>query len=356
MSRWFVLMLAFSAGVGCLRDRRAEDPLRAPTARGSEPTRRTPTAPASRPSSPDDLRIAPPRMEEPAKVDDRKERREERKERREERREERRDGHEKPKLPSPKAESVPPLPKLPNASTTNSDLIAARKIYDIAAAQWEKLTDFEATLTRREVIGKTEQPTETVLFQYRKKPFSIYMRNLGDVGRGREVLYVDGQHEGKMHIVIGEGDGGLLMKPGNKMALPPNSPLVTGKSRHRITEAGFGDSLAKFGKLIALAENGSRVNAVKSLGTVQRKEYPHPLEGLELTLAPGDEPSLPRGGKKVVYFDLKEDSPAYGFPVLLITLDENGREVEYYFFDKIRNPAGLTDADFHPDRLQARKR
>ena len=53
---------------------------------------------------------------------------------------------------------------------------------------------------------------------------------------------------------------------------------------------------------------------------------------------------LPKGGKKFVYFDLKESSPSYGCPVVLITHDDSGKEVEYYCFDKFKNPANLTDA------------
>lgn len=353
-----LLMLAFMA-TSCMRNRQSEDPLRSETVRGSDPSaRRTLIAPASRAvANPDDLRVTPPRIEDPATLDDRAappERREERKERREERR-----APEKPKLPSPFAPETPapaPVNQAGNGSSSNADIAVARRIYDVAAAQFEKLVDFEATMTRREVVGKQESPTERVLFQYRKQPFSIYMKTIGDAGRGREVLYVEGQHDGKMHVVIGEGDGGLLMKPGSKMAFAPNNPIVANKSRQKITDAGFGNSLAKFGKLIALAENGTRQGAVKSLGNVQRTEYAYPLEGLELTLQPGDEASLPRGGKKTVFFDMKEGSSSYGFPVLIITHDETGREVEYYLFEKVKNPAGLTDADFHPERLQTRRR
>jgi len=354
MTRLFSLMALFLTlfTAGCVRDRKVADPVRPPVARASEPASR------ARPVSPritatDDLRLTPINTEEPAKLDDRKtlpERVADRKDKREERRGE----ADKPKLPSPFAPAE--APKTGTPAPIGSDLAAARKLYDIAAGEYAKLTDFEATLTRHEVVGKVEMPTEVVLFQYRKKPFSIYMRNLGEVGHGREVLYVDGALDGKMHVVIGEGDGNFLMKTGSRMAFDPNNKLVTAKSRHKITEAGFGDSLAKFGKLIALAENGSRTNSVKSLGKVNRRESDHPLDGLELVLQPGDEPSLPKGGKKIVYFDLKEGSASYAFPVLLITHDENGREVENYFFDKIKNPAGLTDADFSLERMQGKSR
>lgn len=358
-------ILVLAIGSGCLRDRKSKDPLRPDTARGSAPTRR-PIAPASRISNPEDLRVTPPGFEEPVKVDGRKslpERREERKEKRDEKK----NDAEAPKLPSPFAPKDPtvkpdvksdmkPEPGVSRVPFAKPEIESIRRIYTVAAAQWDTLIDFEARLVRREVIGKAEGALEEVLFQYRKKPLSVYMRNIGEASRGREVLYVDGQHEGKMHVVIGEGDGSLFAKAGSKLAFPPNSPLVTGKSRHRITEAGFGEQLAKFSRMITLVENGSRPNGIRSLGKVDRKEYSYPLDGLEFHLQPGDDPNLPRGGKKFIYFDMKEGSPGYGFPVLISTLDDKGKEVEYYCFDRFKNPAKLTDADFNPDRLQGKRK
>jgi hypothetical protein len=90
---------------------------------------------------------------------------------------------------------------------------------------------------------------------------------------------------------------------------------------------------------------------VKSLGQVSRKEYPYPLDGVEITLRPGDDATLPKGGKELVFFDPNPDSSGYAMPVLVIVFEPGEREVEYYSFDRFRAPAGLTDADFTPDRL-----
>jgi hypothetical protein len=375
---WTAIIAVGVAGLGCTRDqiRRDRDPL-SPTARASEPSpRKSTVAPASRLNGPDSARTAPTNLEDPAKLDaDSETDRKTLPERIRERRDERKDNRtpEKPALPSafqPKTEAPPPapVPEAPNVEppkaeppkinspSKSSELAQIKAIYTTAAAQFEKLVTFEAQMTRREVVKNREQPTEEVLFQYRKKPLSIYMRNLGDQGRGREVVYVDGQHDGKMHIIMGEGDGGIFAKPGTKLAFEPTNPLIAGRSRHKITEAGFGDSVTRFGKVIALTENGTRPGGVKSLGKVDRKEYAYPLEGVDITLMPSDDPLLPKGGRKLVYFDMKADSPSYGFPVVLITQDETGREVEYYAFTKFKNPANLTDADFDPARLVPKRR
>ena len=70
---------------------------------------------------------------------------------------------------------------------------------------------------------------------------------------------------------------------------------------------------------------------------------------------PGDDPNLPKGGKRQYYFDRDEKSPSYGFPVLFITF-ENEKEVEYYCLDRFKMPANFTDADFSPEKLGGKKK
>jgi hypothetical protein len=68
------------------------------------------------------------------------------------------------------------------------------------------------------------------------------------------------------------------------------------------------------------------------------------MEGIEETIAPGSE--LPGGGTRQVLFD-----SASHLPVLLITRDAQGRELEYYAYDRLQYPVKLDDDDFNPDKL-----
>jgi len=304
----------------------------APTADSSVPVVRLPSAePAAAPPL-----LAPPA--DAAAADDRKPIRD--------RIKDRRDGQKPtPTMPSPIAPVPSPAPAAGDSSATPAD---ARAIARRAADRFAALPDYEARLVRREVIGGKQGPTEEVLYQFRKQPFSIHMRNIGDAGRGREVVYVQGKYDGKMHIVIGEGDGGLFAKAGSKMAFDPDSPLVAGRSRRRITEAGAGNTLAKLNRAI-------EAGRAKALGRVTRKEYPYPLDGIEVTVRPGDDPGLPGGGKQLLFFDPNPESAGYALPVLVISYEAGDREVEYYCFDRYRAPARLTDADFDPDLLGKKK-
>jgi hypothetical protein len=69
-------------------------------------------------------------------------------------------------------------------------------------------------------------------------------------------------------------------------------------------------------------------------------------------LRPGDDPVMPLGGTRLYFFDLRAGSSTYGMPLLVIATDSMGQEVEYYFFEKVKLPANLTDAHFDPARLK----
>lgn len=379
MTRYLLLLaLVVPASAGCLKKHAQTDANRPPTPRGTgeltkAPPKAVPTPPAR------DLSVAkaaeaaplldPPQLtlgtevvataaaevQPPPGKEKRIERREERKEERKEKKDP--PTPEKPKLPSPFVSNpaTPDPASKPSTAAdaeTNSDLAAIRKRYALTQAQWEKLVDFEARLVKREVVNGKESPTEEVLYRYRKSPMSIYMKNIGDHGKGREVLFVN-KPGAKVHIVTGQGDQ-VLLRPGMYLQLDPDSPLIAGKSRQKIAEAGFAKGIEQVGQLLALAEKG-QFDGLKALGEVKRKEYPYPLEGMEIRLKPGDDPTLPKGGKREVYVDPKPDSPSYGLPVVVRAFDHAGKEVEYYAFDQFKLPAHLTDAEFSPDRLNKRK-
>jgi len=272
---------------------------------------------------------------------------------------------EPPKLPSPFDPKEPPPapPKLntvkPSIPAPTSPMIgnvaATRQLLDAATKKYAGVADYECRLVRREVVNGKQLPTEELIYQFRKEPMSVYMRVTGEAGKGREVLYVKGQNAGKMSVVTGEGDNRLI-GAGRKFDFEPDDKTVTAKSRNRIYDAGFGRPLGALTKLVESAEKGTRsADTVKNLGPVERKEYKTPPTAVEVTLLPGDDPLLPKGGKRTYYFDNDPKSDAIGLPVMIITHEPGNREVEYYCFDQYRMPAKLSDVDFSPERLGKRK-
>ena len=86
-----------------------------------------------------------------------------------------------------------------------------------------------------------------------------------------------------------------------------------------------------------------------------RPEYASKMEAVEETVLPGAEPLLPQGGKRVYFFDTGANSPSAAWPVLIVTHDAGGKEVEYYCFDRVTTHIRLTDLDFNPDEVWNKK-
>jgi hypothetical protein len=175
------------------------------------------------------------------------------------------------------------------------------------------------------------------------------MKTLSEAGHGREVLYVKGQYGDKLHIVTGKGDNAIV-GAGYKTELDPDSKMASGRSRQKVYEAGFDRAFNGLTRAVTAAEAGKPVG-LTWLGTTKRPEYPYPLDGVELTLQPNQDPTMPKGGRRQLYFDPKPESPSYLLPVVTTAIEPDGKEVEYYCFDRFKVPSGWTDADWNPAKL-----
>src|SRR5262249_11018132 len=146
---------------------------------------------------------------------------------------------------------------------------------------------------------------------------------LGTEATGREVVYVKGQYESKIHTLLAAGDM-PFMPAGKRISLDPDNALARSSSRHSINEAGIGFLIEGFGNLVAAAEKTDRrAGTLKYVGPIQRPEFETLCEGVEQTIAAGAEPQLAHGGRRLWVFDA-----ASKFPVLILTQDDTGHEVE----------------------------
>ncbi|HEY1191445.1 MAG TPA: DUF1571 domain-containing protein [Gemmata sp.] len=254
-------------------------------------------------------------------------------------------------LPSPFAPDAPKAPS-PEPQAPAKGLAELKTVLATASAAWRAVDTFEGTLTRRELNPQGAPTSEVVLFQFRREPMAVFTRTISEKGKGREVVYNPSKHEDKLHVMVGAGDHPLFKAGRILPGVSPDSPLVKEKTRYSIRDAGFSKHLTKLGDTVAKVEAGKLpATALAFHGEVKRDEYPHPLTGVSHNLRPGDDPLLPAGGTRTYFFDLKDRSPSYGLPVLIVTTDAAGKEAEYYLFQKIKLPAHLTDADFSPERL-----
>ena len=225
-----------------------------------------------------------------------------------------------------------------------------RSLHREAADAFSRFDSYNARLTRREVVSGKVQAQEIILYRFRKEPWSIYMKWLDGKGRGRECSYVKGRYDDKLHILVASGDVPFT-RAGSRVSFATDSMLIRSSSRHVITEAGIGNLIDSYGRLVDNQEQGDRrLGTLSHAGLQKRPEFSHPIEVVDHAIPPGAEKELPRGGRRTWVFD-----PASRLPVLIVTLDDKGQEVEYYLHDRLQYPVNLDEDDFCPDRLWGKR-
>lgn len=263
-------------------------------------------------------------------------------------------------LQGPKAEGpmISPSPNPPKVMETVpatgadiSSLERLRQLQKSASERYANMDSYIIRLRRTEQINGKNNPEELMLLKFRKQPFSVYFRWLGPEAKGREVVYVKGMYEGKLHTLLAAGDV-PLMPAGKRMAFMPDSALVRSSSRHAIYEAGIGNLIEKYSNILnSCAQGENRYGTLRYVGPVSRSEFPAACEAAEQTIPPGAEAQLPKGGRRLWAFD-----PVTNLPALIITQDDKGQQVEYYCYDRLQCPVQLDEDDFNPEKLGQPKR
>lgn len=262
-------------------------------------------------------------------------------------------------MATPMAKDTQPAPTLSiPAKAANGDAVPdenwvnLQRVYQKAVQSYSGIDSYICRLKRREQVNGKDQPEDVLLFKFRKQPFSAYFKWLSNPGLGREVTYVQGRYKGDIHTLLAEGDH-PLMPAGKRLSLQPDNIFVRTKSRHTIQEAGIGNTIERLGLVFEQIAQGKRDPAtMKYLGLAKRPEFSDvQLETVALSIAPGREPALPKGGSRWIFFD-----PQTGLPTLIITHDEKDHEVEYYCYDRVQFPVKLDEDDFNPDKLWGPKK
>jgi hypothetical protein len=266
--------------------------------------------------------------------------------------------------PSSTPSTDPPLPLTPAGKQADSPSSASlpgtavgdpppaeslkdlRRLFKLATAQYGKMDSYIVRLRRREQVGTKKPADEILCLRFRKEPWSVSMKWIGTEGKGREVLYVKDKYENKIHTLLAAGD--MPFAPaGKKIALAVDSALVKSASRHSITEAGIGALIEHLGSALEnAAHDDAKRGSLTYLGEQTRPEFSTPREAVEEIIVAGADPSLPRGGRRLWYFD-----PDNHLPVLVLTYDDAKREVEYYLYDKFQFGVKLDEDDFDPDKM-----
>jgi hypothetical protein len=96
------------------------------------------------------------------------------------------------------------------------------------------VSSYTSTFFKQEQVGGAMGGGQVMQVKIRHEPFSVYMKWLvGD--KGRELLYVDGQHDGKMLVKVGGIKGRLLPC----VKLDPDGAMAMREARHPVTDIGL---------------------------------------------------------------------------------------------------------------------
>jgi hypothetical protein len=224
------------------------------------------------------------------------------------------------------------------------------KLHNDMVSRAAHLDSYIARFRRREVVNGKDQPEEIICFKFRAQPWSVDMKWLKpDDAQGREVLYVKGRYDDKLHVLI---EKGMPLVGGTRRDFGLNDPMIRGRSRHEITEAGIHEFVHRFHDLVAaLDRDDKHLGTLVYRGETKRPEFEKPVIAVEHIMPPGFEPLLPQGGHRFLYID-----PTEKLPLLVVTQDDRGKEVEYYCFDGLQANVRLDEADFNPANMTAPKK
>ncbi len=199
----------------------------------------------------------------------------------------------------------------------------------------EAFPSYEATFHKREIIGRTVV-NQKMKMKIRHSPFSVYLY-FQDPSAGREVLYVEGQNNGKLLA----HEAGLLSIAGS-MALSPTDPMALRESRYPITEAGIAKAvrqlLTEWNRETKYGETDVKYYRDAKLGNMKCRviESSHPQPRKQFTyhkvqLWINDADGLPVRIRK------------YGFPA---RAGQQAPIIEDYTFTDVNTSVRLTDSDF----------
>jgi outer membrane lipoprotein-sorting protein len=199
----------------------------------------------------------------------------------------------------------------------------------------EALPGYEATFYKKEVVG-TSVVSHQMKIKVRHNPFSVYLL-FQTPHEGREVIYVEGQNNGKLIA----HEAGFLSIAGS-MELNPTDAIAMNENRYPITKAGIANTLkimikqwedeTKYGETEVKYYKDAKVGNVTC--RVIESRHPEPRRQFNnhmVRLWIDSESGLPVRMQK------------YGFP------KKPGTEppiLEDYTFLDLKTDIRLTDADF----------
>jgi hypothetical protein len=225
------------------------------------------------------------------------------------------------------------------AEEGKAPLAEAHDLMQKARERISEIEDYTAKFHKREYVNGKFLPEEVIRMKVRRDPRRLYMRWVGKVNKGQEVIWGKGWNDGKLKAHRGGWFSFITVN------LDPEGAKAMKKNRHSIAEAGFEHTINLIARDLERARSHpEHVRRIEDLGT--KEIYGQEARGFDARLD-REKHSLFYSYRARVWIhrELK-------LPVRIQIWDrEDGkiRLVEDYGYEEIKTDVGLKDEDFDPD-------
>lgn len=214
---------------------------------------------------------------------------------------------------------------------------------------------YTATLAKQEMVGDELLDEQAIQLKCRQKPFSVYLVwTAGDTGR--EVIYVEGENNGKM---IAHDGGWKARLPA--FHLDPNCRLAMRDTRYPVTSAGFA-------ALTTMMLDLHREDVAKNNGLAAcRAEEDQSFDGRPCTVFTTEyssQAASPTYRKSITYIDNEWNLPVHSKHFEWPAAGKNGDSsnpddstlIESYSFTDVDMGCALSESDFDRSNSEYRFR
>ncbi|HHT9153902.1 MAG TPA: DUF1571 domain-containing protein, partial [Candidatus Hypogeohydataceae bacterium YC40] len=214
----------------------------------------------------------------------------------------------------------------------------ASELLNKAKNSYANLQDYVAEI-HKEVYkhGELDKDERTIIkFQ---KPFKLYLKWLSGKNDGAELLYVDGQNDGKMIV-----HKKVLFGINKTMKLDPDGFWVRNFSKHSITDAGFAGIISKSCKQF---EDGKKNNDIIAISCTLEEVDGRRVHKIGFAVSPQGRHNGYYCYSAVEYFDAENFLP---IKASFWLWDDD--EVESFTFSNVKLNVGLNAKDFDKDNKE----
>lgn len=202
------------------------------------------------------------------------------------------------------------------------------------------IRDYSCTFAKKERVDGVEGDYQYIMLKVMHQPFSVYMAFQRPYA-GREVVYVDGQNNGKLMVL----DAGFTRVLG-KISLDPTGTRAMSGQKHPITDVGIRNLTAKLTRMWTAETQFAECDVTITPGTK--------VEGRPTTMVQVVHPLARQNfkfHKARLFFDEELKIPVH-FDAFTWPAEEGGKAVleeSYTYAKNLKVNTNLTARDFDPN-------